>query len=84
MKKTAPYGSWPSEITTDLMTAGTVGLSEVRLHKGTVYWLELRPKEQGRTAIVCMDESGARRELTTSAVSCRSSVHEYGGACYLF
>ena len=83
MKNTAPYGSWPSEITTDLMTAGTVGLTESRLHKGVVYWLELRPKEQGRTAIVCMDESDTRSELTTSAVSCRSSVHEYGGACYL-
>ena len=83
MKNIAPYGSWPSEITTDLMTAGTVGLSEARLYKGVVYWLELRPKEQGRTAIVCMDAKGNKQELTSSEVSCRSTVHEYGGACYL-
>ena len=82
MKTTAPYGSWPSEISTDLMTAGTVGLSEARLYKGVTYWLESRPQEQGRTAIVCNIDNG-KKELTPSKYSCRSSVHEYGGACYL-
>jgi len=82
MKTTAPYGSWPSEISIDLMTAGTVGLSEVRLHQGVTYWLESRPQEQGRTAIVSSSGNG-KQDLISTEYSCRSSVHEYGGACYL-
>ncbi len=83
MKKSAPYGSWPSEITTALMTGGAIGLSEVRLFGGSVYWLESRPQEQGRTMIVCIDGQGEKKELLSSDYSCRTSVHEYGGACYL-
>ena len=83
MKKTAPYGSWSSDITTSLMTAGTVGLSEARLFGGTLYWLESRPQEQGRTAILRLDSEGEKQEVIPSSYSCRSRVHEYGGACYL-
>ena len=83
MKKIAPFGSWPSEITTQLMTAGTIGLSETRLFNGTVYWLESRPQEQGRTVIVRQDTNGSHEEVIPSEYSCRTRVHEYGGACYL-
>lgn len=83
MKKVAPFGSWPSEITTGLITAGTVGLSETRLFNGSVYWLESRPEEQGRTVIMMQDADGSRKELIPAEYSCRTRVHEYGGACYL-
>lgn len=83
MKKQAAFGSWPSEITTALMTGGAIGLSEVRLYDGEVYWLESRPQEQGRTTIVSLDEQGRKKELIPPDYSCRTSVHEYGGACYL-
>ncbi len=83
MKKTAPYGSWPSEITTDLMTAGTIGLSEARLFQNEIYWLESRPQEQGRSVIVKMTKTGDKQELFSQDYSCRSRVHEYGGASYL-
>lgn len=83
MKKTAPYGSWPSDITTALMTGGAIGLSEVRLFEGLVYWLESRPQEQGRTVLMCLDKQGDKKELISTDYSCRTRVHEYGGACYL-
>ncbi len=83
MKKTAPYGSWPSDITTGLMTSGVIGLSETRLHDGNVYWLESRPDEQGRTVIVRQTVNGEKEELIPAEYSCRTLVHEYGGACYL-
>ena len=83
MKKLAPFGSWPSEITTELMTAGTIGLSETRLFNGTVYWLESRPQEQGRTVIVRQNENGSSEDVISTEYSCRTRVHEYGGACYL-
>jgi len=83
MKKIAPFGSWPSEITTELMTAGSIGLSETRLFNGLVYWLESRPQEQGRTVIVRQNENGNNEDIIPTEYSCRTRVHEYGGACYL-
>ena len=55
MPKTAPYGSWKSPITSDLIVAQSIALSEARLDRGKVYWLEGRPQEQGRIAIVRAD-----------------------------
>ena len=41
--QTAPYGSWASPITSDLIVAQSVGLSEIRLDGPDIYWLESRP-----------------------------------------
>lgn len=65
------------------MTAGTIGLSEARLFDGQVYWVESRPQEQGRSVIVRMDQAGEKQALLSAEYSCRSRVHEYGGASYL-
>jgi hypothetical protein len=43
--KMAQYGSWRSPITSDLIVAQSIGLPEVRLDGGIVYWLEGRPQE---------------------------------------
>ena len=53
--KTARYGSWKSPITSDLIVAQTIGLSEVRLDGDHAYWLEGRPQEQGRLVVVGLD-----------------------------
>ena len=52
MSKTAPYGSWKSPITSDLIAAQSIALSEVRLDGRAMYWLEGRPQEQGRFVVV--------------------------------
>ena len=57
--KTAPYGSWKSPITSDLIVAQSISLSDVRLDGGHIYWLEGRPQEQGRSVVVRADEDGA-------------------------
>ena len=46
--KIAPYGSWKSPITSDLIVAQITMLSDVRLDGDDIYWLEGRPQEQGR------------------------------------
>jgi dipeptidyl aminopeptidase/acylaminoacyl peptidase len=51
MPKTAPYGSWKSPITSDLIVAQSIALSEVRLDGRAIYWLEGRPQEQGRFVV---------------------------------
>ena len=83
MKKSAAYGSWPSEISANLMVSAQIGLSETRLFQGEIYWLESRPQEQGRSAIVSLSKSGEKLELLPPKYSCRSRVHEYGGASYV-
>ena len=40
--KIAPYGSWKSPITADLIVAGTIGLGGVALDGKDVYWVEGR------------------------------------------
>ena len=49
---TAPYGSWSSPITSDLIVASTIALSGILLDGADVYWLEGRPQEGGRSVIV--------------------------------
>ena len=69
-KKTAPYGSWKSPITSDLIVAGTVGLGQVRLDGEAVYWIEQRPTEGGRNVIVRRTPDGTIADLTHDALQC--------------
>src|SRR6266481_6947838 len=81
--KTAPYGSWKSPITSDLIVAQSIALSEARLDGEKIYWLEGRPQEQGRFAVVAADSLGGHAtDLTPSPYSARTRVHEYGGASW--
>src|SRR5262245_62791799 len=82
-KKVAPYGSWRSPITSDLIVAQSIGLSEARIDGGKVYWLEGRPQEQGRSVVVGADTGGAKAaDLTPPPFNVRTRVHEYGGGSW--
>jgi dipeptidyl aminopeptidase/acylaminoacyl peptidase len=82
--KTAPYGSWQSPITSDLIVAQSVALAEVRLDGEHVYWLEGRPQEQGRLVVVRADWLGRNAtDMTPRPLSARTRVHEYGGGSWL-
>ena len=81
-KNTAPYGSWQSPITSDLIVAGTVGLGQVRLDGEAVYWIEQRPTEGGRNVIVRRTPDGTIADLTPRPFNARTRVHEYGGGAY--
>ena len=56
--KPAPYGSWTSPVTTDLIVTETIGLGQVRLDDGDVYWVEQRPGEGGRNVVVHLRADG--------------------------
>lgn len=77
-----PYGHWPSPITTELLTAQGVRISEPYAVGNCLYWLESRPQEKGRTALVC-ESNGVRSDLLPAPHSIRTRAHEYGGAPYL-
>jgi len=80
--RTAPYGSWTSPITTDLLTAGTVSLGETRIDGDDVYWVEGRASEGGRAVLVRHCADGRCLDLTPAPFNVRSRVHEYGGGAY--
>jgi dipeptidyl aminopeptidase/acylaminoacyl peptidase len=81
--KTAPYGSWKSPITSDLIVAQSIALSETRLDGDKLYWLEGRPQEQGRFVVVHADAAdGNATDMTPKPYSARTRVHEYGGASW--
>ena len=81
-KEKAPYGSWRSPITSDLVVQGSVGLSQPLLDSGSVYWIESRAQEKGRAVIVRLAPDGSIREVTPSRFNVRTKVHEYGGGAY--
>jgi dipeptidyl aminopeptidase/acylaminoacyl peptidase len=82
-QKIAPYGSWRSPITSDLIVAQSIGLSDVRLDGGTIYWLEARPQEQGRNVVVRADSKGGVTDIVPPPFNVRTRVHEYGGGAWL-
>jgi hypothetical protein len=81
--KTAPYGSWQSPITSDLIVTQSISLSEVRFDGQTVYWLEARPQEQGRNVVVRGGGAGAgTSDIGPKPFNVRTRVHEYGGGAW--
>ncbi|KAK4699926.1 hypothetical protein P7C70_g6328, partial [Phenoliferia sp. Uapishka_3] len=86
MQKTClPFGSWPSPITTDLVLAESIGLSEVAVStSGTLLWLEQRPSEGGRNALVSRKDGKVEEVIPEQKWNARTRVHEYGGASFAF
>ena len=80
---TAPYGAWESPFPLSLLTAGFVTLDDPRAAGGTRWWLEGRPQESGRQALIRRDPDGTLTRLTPEGFNVRSRVHEYGGAPYV-
>ncbi|GAB4369924.1 MAG: S9 family peptidase [Elainellaceae cyanobacterium] len=84
MPHIAPYGSWKSPITSDLIVAGTIRLGEIRLDGDDIYWSEGRPTEAGRYVVVRQMPDGSKQDVTPAApFNVRTRVHEYGGGSYI-
>jgi dipeptidyl aminopeptidase/acylaminoacyl peptidase len=82
-KQTAPYGTWKSPITADLIVSHTVGLSNIQIDGDDIYWLEMRPEEGGRYAMVHHLPALDTEDLMPAPWNARTRVHEYGGGAYL-
>lgn len=79
-----PYGSWASPIGADRIATASLRLGQPRIDAGLVYWLEGRPAEGGRQALMCARAGrlGAPDEVTPRDANVRTLVHEYGGGDY--
>ena len=84
----APFGSWKSPITADMIATQTLTLGEVAVDGDDVYWLEIRPGERGRHAIVRRTPDGTLSDILPAAgegrpaYSARSLVYGRGGGAF--
>jgi dipeptidyl aminopeptidase/acylaminoacyl peptidase len=84
MPETAPFGTWDSPITATDVTRSLLrfpGL--IRSDGADVYWVEARPHEGGRSAIVRCSAWSATHDVGPSDFDARTRVHEYGAGAYL-
>lgn len=77
-KITAPYGTWVSPLSTQLLTQDNVGFADVALLNGSPLWTEGRPWESGRT-VLCTLTDGITTDKIPNHLNVRTRVHEYGG-----
>ena len=75
----APYGSWRSPISAQMLVQGAVRFGDIATDGDTVYWIEGRPEEQGRYVIVRRTADGTIEDVLPKPFSARTTVHEYGG-----
>jgi dipeptidyl aminopeptidase/acylaminoacyl peptidase len=78
----APYGTWVSPVSVELMTESAIGLSGLSVDDHDLYWLEARPSENGRTVLCRRRADGEIADLTSPPFNVGSRVHEYGGGAY--
>jgi dipeptidyl aminopeptidase/acylaminoacyl peptidase len=83
MTTTAPFGSWDSPIAAADTVAGVVRFSDIQHDDGTLYWLESRPSEGGRSVLVRRFPDGTIEEVLADTANVRTMVHEYGGGAYV-
>ena len=79
----APYGSWKSPITADLISTEGRRIIEAGADGEDIYWIEMRPTESGRYVIVRRTPDGQTTDVTPSPFNARTRVHEYGGAAFV-
>jgi len=86
----APYGSWRSPITADLIVQKSVRLREVRIDGVDTYWLEGRPDEKGRGVVVKLPAGAVAPIAVTPPFSeggqvfdVGTQVYEYGGGAWV-
>lgn len=79
----APYGSWRSPITSDLIVAATVRFDQIALDGATLYWTEGRPTEGGRQVVVRRRPDGRTEDVNPPPFNARTRVHEYGGGAFV-
>jgi dipeptidyl aminopeptidase/acylaminoacyl peptidase len=83
VSQVAPYGTWRSPISAEMVSVGGVTLSKPWLEDGSVYWQESRPSEGGRSMLMQAAPFSEPVEVTLPGFNVRTTVHEYGGGAYL-
>ena len=78
----AAYGAWHSPITARSLTSGGLRLGQTAVDGNTIYWIEGRPSEGGRSVLMRRTPGGRIEEALPPEINVRSRVHEYGGGAF--
>ncbi|KAG6330857.1 hypothetical protein ID866_8232, partial [Astraeus odoratus] len=78
-KTQLPYGTWPSPIKPETLTADNTTFSDAIVDPITnrVYYIEVRSQDNGRCVIV---DANTHKDVVPSHFNAQDAVHEYGGA----
>ncbi|KAL1332894.1 hypothetical protein HN51_061662 [Arachis hypogaea] len=82
---TAPYGSWKSPITADVVSGASKRLGGTAVDEhGRLIWLESRPTEGGRGVLVLEPETpgGDPVDVIPKEFGVRTLAQEYGGGAF--
>jgi dipeptidyl aminopeptidase/acylaminoacyl peptidase len=79
----APYGSWRSPISIEMLAAAGRGLGVAHVEDGFLWWLEGRPEDAGRVTLVRQVPGSEPEDMSPAGMNVRSRVHEYGGGSVL-
>ncbi|KAF8022931.1 hypothetical protein BT93_F0446 [Corymbia citriodora subsp. variegata] len=82
---TAPYGSWKSPITADVVSGASKSLGGIAVDgDGRLVWLESRPNESGRSVLVKEPEKPGDEpvDITPKEFSVRTLCQKYGGGTF--
>lgn len=77
--ETRPYGEWASPLSPGDLAQGTRKVEQICLDGGAVYWVESRPDEGGRSAIMRWTPETGAEDATARWFSARTTVNSYGG-----
>jgi dipeptidyl aminopeptidase/acylaminoacyl peptidase len=81
-KTVARFGTWASPVTPEVVAGATVTFGELAVDRDAVIWLEQRPAEGGRTALVRWTKGAGAQDVLPADANVGSRVHEYGGGAY--
>ncbi|GLJ48348.1 hypothetical protein SUGI_1020710 [Cryptomeria japonica] len=84
-KTTAPYGSWKSPLTADIVSEAGKRFGDVAIDgEGRLIILESRPAEDGRSVLVreAAVTGDSTEVITPDGFNVRTLVHEYGGGAF--
>ncbi|KAI3439699.1 uncharacterized protein J3R85_004540 [Psidium guajava] len=82
---TAPYGSWKSPITADVVSGASKSLGGISVDgDGRLVWLESRPNEAGRSVLVKEPGKPGDKpvDITPEEFAVRTLCQEYGGGAF--
>jgi dipeptidyl aminopeptidase/acylaminoacyl peptidase len=79
----APYGTWKSPISSELIAQGSIFLADPQPTDRGVHWFEMRPAEGGRYVVVHRTPAGQVMDAIPAGFNARTRVHEYGGGAFL-
>jgi dipeptidyl aminopeptidase/acylaminoacyl peptidase len=80
---TAAYGAWQSPITAASIFEASDNISYLTVANNQLYFVESKASANGKNVLSKLSPQNTAVKLTSSAVSVRSRVHEYGGRPYL-